>query len=860
MTEPSKTTTLAGTAPRLPGPNDGPQTPVAPARAAGPRRFKRHASLANAPAGPQQTYPALARVGSAPVLLAAPASGADAPAAPASAPQAPGAQSPGVASRRGRHAKWAAVGTALGIAVQLGARAAGPRLGAAVAAGMATGLTAAAPALLAAALLLRLTDAPAAADAPADGNAAATAAPDAAQVGVRRVAQAIRTFAFGPADARPAPLVPAVGMLAGLALAPVVLAGVGAITVAGPAAAATLLGAGLLVEAHRHGVRTPLRRGLGLLDGATLVAAAATLPIAWTAAAGVSLATVGAGAAATCLAGAGGVVALQLLTSSAFLLPLTPYADGHLVPAAEVAQHRADCFGEPDPTVRNVPLAVQQKLARAMRNLRRDADEAPYWLGLPVLTLEGPPGTGKTSVAYSIAEKLDADLLATSASLLGRAHLQGFPVGQVRLITLLIQAELRALRLKRLQVVFVDEASSLFPRAIDVQSPDGISELVFRAAAVFSLAQLNARRNGVMLVLAANHASRSKDALLTLSPQPPVRFGLPAPDQLRALLAQKWTQCCTELDAKWKGDLFAERSFRDAVAPLLPLAEAARTGRDVAGAVARMRQAAEAAMLAPGPRHAEAVAAEVMEAGRRAFATYGAELRRTPTPTPTPRAAPVDPEALQESLRMLVRRAVADPRGTLTTLVAQQLRASVDVRQALDRQRIFGAFAAGLATLDQRVNQSDAPSALRYLAEWWDVSRSQPMSKLWAGLPEGPEGDRRAEAMPFADVTLPVADVGWWLVGRELAKAATPSSAPRCPAEPHAARYGALSTLQGLYVMLGERFDGRRQDPYRSEWLLALAREPRSLHSAGTSPEFDEPPTFFDRCHPPRPFAREERA
>lgn len=337
------------------------------------------------------------------------------------------------------------------------------------------------------------------------------------------------------------------GVQAGLSLAPLLVVGgtgfaAGALLCA--AAAASLVQQSVWLNDVRTLTPTTATIGFGIHM--------AYAPFAWQLAEHVPIAIAGAAACeALAAAWAFGAIATTLWSLWA-ALPKTPQADQAQVDPQRVARHRLALPGEIAPSVFNVPDALAGRLAGLSAQRRVDEAGTPYFVGgVRMLALDGPPGSGKSSMALAIGSYFDADVLATSGTQLGAPHVQGISAAHLRLYTLMVQAELRSLRRKRLQVLVVDEIGGMMQDSGRLKTADDWAFL--SGGAMFSIVAsgLNRGRSGVIVVVADNHMAKLESGMIWLSPRPAI--GVPAMPAVTLLqvVADKWATLQTEILQLW---------------------------------------------------------------------------------------------------------------------------------------------------------------------------------------------------------------------------------------------------------------------------------------------------------------------
>lgn len=311
------------------------------------------------------------------------------------------------------------------------------------------------------------------------------------------------------------------GLQMGFALAPLALGGpVGAAALG--FCAATAVTALALQHLTRH-MACANWADNAIVVGASLGATIAVAPVAWLCLAGTAPAVaVGVGliaAASTATVLAWLMLAMRAQSAQAS----SAIADKLVVAPAEVRKYKLEMDNADAPSVFNVPNALKVRLQRLRACQRTDVDGVPYWRsGLPIITLDGPPGVGKTTMAKGIATYFDADLIATSASRLASPHLDGGSAGHIRLMTLLFQAQIRSYSTKRLQVVLVDEIGSLFAATSVKRGNAAYNQALGNMMLAYFLGYLNRGSAGVMLVTADNHSDDLADSIIYLSPRRPI--------------------------------------------------------------------------------------------------------------------------------------------------------------------------------------------------------------------------------------------------------------------------------------------------------------------------------------------------
>lgn len=648
------------------------------------------------------------------------------------------------------------------------------------------------------------------------------------------------------------------GLAVGLSLAPVLSA-----TVALPLGASLAVGAilGAALVAHAAVLRDHWQPGADLAAMGLVAAMAGVAPFGWSFAAGTALGAAAGTAVAVAALVLGGLALHAYGVATDGRGAYTPYADAHVVDPAVVRAHRA--VGHANHTVHAVPEELAAKITRIRDNLRFDDEGRAHTLGIPVILLDGPAGSGKTSLGYAIAEALDADLLHTSAATLGRAYLPNYDAAVVRASTLFGQAELRSLRTGRLQVVLVDHVTALLGRRVDFASGDGLAHVGALASLSYVLSIQNGRRNGVVLVLADENLLACRDALLAISPQTPIHVAPPTSPQLHDIFAGALDAMLPAFARDWQVAIDVTEmnaaAFADLPAQVAALADAGAVGRHAVGIVSRMRRDAEAALWhTPQLRYdAAGLRAMMAEAGTRAVAWY-ANILAQPAQfgATTPRLeAPLDPLETGSEMRRMLQQILENPLGAVMAAGSAELAIGFNAEQSVNYANINRSSTNTNSAILDRI-ALDAPSYAEYMGStqrawqrwhsahdplvgpaWRDVASwaggsprkvdgSLPPLSFEAGEliadPDGPSSaldrvlaDQYRPLPHFADVTL----LPYPLQPLPLAGSA----------RPHMPHHGSPNPYEGMgpplsyYARLRQRQDGQRRDTYRSEHVVVEA-------------------------------------
>ena len=320
----------------------------------------------------------------------------------------------------------------------------------------------------------------------------------------------------------------------GLRLTPLIATGLGFGPLLGARAAFTVAGAAMastavLLLAYLCAVRTGHTQ-VSLTAGVAMLSAAAVLgPTGWLVLGGLS-AHVAVGAALCVASGSTlGCAALYAALRTVQRAPPTELVDAMELPDEIISQARLEgrSLGPLPPTIFNVPAEFDE-LARTLQKLRRK--EGPVfggYHGLCVATLYGPPGSGKTFSATGLAQCLGALFVSCDAASLQINNVDALPEAYMNLVTLLMEAQLKAERENRPAVVLIDEVDSLLPRADEADERRAFNDVVGFVLLLNVLSLLASSKTHLVLLMATNHPEQIAPLLGRMSQRPPIYMGPP---------------------------------------------------------------------------------------------------------------------------------------------------------------------------------------------------------------------------------------------------------------------------------------------------------------------------------------------
>lgn len=315
---------------------------------------------------------------------------------------------------------------------------------------------------------------------------------------------------------------------------PAVATGIGLGTLLGAHVACTVagavaLGTGLMVLGYmalvRHGICDVTLTAMV----ACFAAASVVSPMGWLALGGICAPC--ALSAAISVAGGTTVIAAFMLAAMRTVqqAPPTHLVDGLELGAGVIEEARLEgvAAGNKPPTIFNVPEEFAALSTRLKTLVERDGPIFNGFNGLCVATLYGPPGSGKTFSATGLAQSLGAQFVMCDKAALDINNVTALPEPFMNLVTLLMEAQLKAVRNNRPIVVLIDEVDALLPRADGVDSTKAFNDVAGFVLLANVLSLLASGKTHLVVLMTTNHPEKIAPLLQRISRREPIYMGAP---------------------------------------------------------------------------------------------------------------------------------------------------------------------------------------------------------------------------------------------------------------------------------------------------------------------------------------------
>lgn len=218
-------------------------------------------------------------------------------------------------------------------------------------------------------------------------------------------------------------------------------------------------------------------------------------------------------------------VCLGLFQNSGQFCLNTDFADAHWVRSEPATKMTALLSKGLNQAAYGAPAALQAGIDRLMAKAWIDEDGIRSWAGQPVLNFITVPGAGATSHVQAMADTLGADLIRTTGAKLRALEAANYTtIGVTYLITMVLQAEERALREKKPQVVLVENVEALFAMPHHMSRGQRLDAYAKLATITGFFAQFNANRHRTVLVFTGADNGKGNTARAILSPRAAIRF------------------------------------------------------------------------------------------------------------------------------------------------------------------------------------------------------------------------------------------------------------------------------------------------------------------------------------------------
>jgi hypothetical protein len=335
----------------------------------------------------------------------------------------------------------------------------------------------------------------------------------------------------------------------GLCFAPLLLMGQAALF--GPGGV-VMLGLAVGVTVYLHHLKTG-SMGPSLTACVAMMAATCVLaPTGWIMAGGMSAV----GALGQSLCGAAGLTTVAAMVVAGLRTVQgsapTPLADSMQVPDLVVRQARLEGVqrGSEPASIFSVP----QELAELTRELQHLVFEENIifngWRGICVATMYGPPGSGKTVSAAGLAQALDAQFIYCDNSSLRIDNVTALPEPYMNLVTLLLEAQVKASKTNQPVVILVDEVDSFLPRPTSENDPESFNRALGFTLLLNVMALLARSNSNLVLLMATNHPQRLKPLLDRMSERKPIYLGQPKRDDLHKMMTMRLRHVETKLKVR----------------------------------------------------------------------------------------------------------------------------------------------------------------------------------------------------------------------------------------------------------------------------------------------------------------------